>query len=132
MANATTEITLLDGDRNVVILANGVLDTSNVSPARTIVDVSTLLPLPTGIRLDKVTYSISSQLSVQLAWDATADVTALTMAGYGHFKFKCSGGLFQPLPLAAGSTGDLLLTTTGWASGIQTYSILIEAVKLGV
>ncbi len=131
MANVTSEILLLDGPRNVVVLASGVLDTSNVT-GRTIIDISTLLELPTALRLDKVTYSLSDQLAAQLYWDATADVLALTMAKAGHFKFKPSAGLHQPAPFAAGSTGDILLSTTGWASGIQTYSILIEAVKCGV
>ena len=131
MANSSTEITLLDGDRNIVVLANGVLDTSNLA-ARTIIDVSALVPAATGVRIDKVTYSISSQLSMQIVWDATADVVALTLAGYGHFKFKHSAGLLQPTPPAAGSTGDIQILSTGWASGTQTYSLLIEAVKLGV
>jgi hypothetical protein len=128
MANATTEITLLDGDRNVVILANGVLDTSNVSPARTIVDVSTLLPLPTGIRLDKVTYSISSQLSVQLAWDATADVICLTI-GEDQFQahdFSDYGGI--PNNSGAGKTGDVVFTTIGAAAG-DRYTIILELSK---
>jgi len=131
MANATTEITLLDGDRNVVILANGVLDTSNVT-TRTLIDPALLAPIATGLRIDKVSYSMSVQLSCQLLWDATADVVALTLNGFGHFRFKPSSGLLQPTPLGAGSNGKLLLTTTGWASGIQSYSILLECIKLGV
>ena len=46
MANTVTSHTLIDGDRNLVMLFTGLLDTSN--EARTIkVDVSTFVPAAT-------------------------------------------------------------------------------------
>ena len=70
MANTVTTQTLLDGDRNLVILLTGVLDTSN--EARAIkVDVSTFVPAPTKVRVDTIRHLISPGLIVVLDWDAT-------------------------------------------------------------
>jgi len=128
MANVTTAQTLLDGDRNVVIHCVGVLDTSNLSAT----DVATLslVPVPTGLRIDKVQYSISSQLSVLVLWDATADVTALALTGQGEFCFKDVGGLINNA--GAGVTGKIQLSTVGWASGSQSYTVTLHLVKMGV
>lgn len=129
MANSNTVQTLLDGHRNVIIQVVGVLDTSNQA-LTTILDASTLDPAPTDLRIDKITYSISGQLGVQLLWDATADVVAAHLFGYGHVKYKCCGGLTNNA--GTGKNGDLLMQTTGWASGVQGYTLLIELVKNGV
>jgi hypothetical protein len=126
MANAVTSQTLIDGDRNLVILLTGVLDTSN--EARTIkVDVSSYAPAPTFVRVDRIQYSISNQLSVILDWDATTDVTFLTLADCGEIEARNFGGLTNNA--GTGVTGDIYLTTVGWASGIQTYSVLLEMTK---
>lgn len=129
MANVNTQQILVDGHRNVVVQCVGVLDTSNLA-STIVVDASALDPIPTDLRIDKITYSISGQLTVQLLWDATADVVAAALTGYGHMKYKCVGGLTNNA--GAGKTGGLLLLTTGWASGTQSYTVLIELVKNGV
>lgn len=125
MANATNIQTLLDGERNLVVKVVGILDTSN--DAQTVVDVSALVPAALRVRIDKVTYSISSQLAVNLLWDANTDVPIVSLSGFGHIKAKHSGGLTNNG--GTGVTGDVKLTTTGWTSGIQTYTLLIEMVK---
>jgi hypothetical protein len=127
MANAVTTQTLIDGDRNVVILLTGVLDTSNES--RTIkVDVSGLGPAPTKVRVDTIRHLISPGLIVVLDWDATAPVTFAALTGYDEVEAKCFGGLQNNA--GAGVTGDIYLTTLGWASGVLAYNIILEMTKV--
>jgi hypothetical protein len=129
MANARTEQIIIDGDRNVVVKCTGVLDTSNLA----VVDIvlpSGLAPIPTLLRIDHIDYSISDQLEVQLFWKATADVLILPLAGRGRLSFWNFGGLQNNA--GAGVDGTIRLSTTGWASGVQTYSIVLELVKQGV
>lgn len=127
MANAVSTQTILDGDRNVVVKLVGILDTSNESSVVK-VDVANLAPVPTSLRLVKVGYSTSSQLTVVLYWEATADVPILTLYDSGEFEF-CR---FQGLPNNAGTgvTGNVKLATLGWASGTQTYSVVLEFQKI--
>lgn len=129
MANVVAVQTLIDGPRNVVMKLTGLLDTSNES-ATLKVDVSTLGQTPTAVRIDKINYSISDQLNVQLYWDATTDLLIVPLAGRGEINAKQFGGLQNNA--GAGKTGDIWLATTGWASGTQSYEIILEMVKQGV
>lgn len=127
MANTATSHTLIDGDRNLVMLFTGLLDTSNES--RVIkVDASTFGPAATKIRIDKLQYSISSQLSLILDWDADTDVRFLTLSGQGEIEACKFGGLQNNA--GTGVTGDIALTTVGWASGSQSYTLLLEMTKV--
>lgn len=126
MANSTTLQTLIDGERNLVIKIVGILDTAN-DAQNPVVDVSALVPAAIRVRLDKITYSISSQLAVNLFWEATTDVPIVSLTGYGCIKAKEFGGLVNNG--GAGVSGDISLTTTGWASGVQTYTLILEMVK---
>lgn len=127
MANTVTTQTLVDGDRNLVILLTGVLDTSNET--RNIkVDVSTLVPAPTRVRVDTIRHLISPGLIVVLDWDATTDVTFAALTGYDEVEAKCFGGLQNNA--GAGVTGDIGLTTLGWTSGVLAYTIILEMTKV--
>jgi len=128
MANITAFQTLVDGDRNIVVLCTGILDTSNVS-ATTAIDVSALAPACADFTIDYIAWSASSQLQVLLSWDATADDLAAALVGSAHHDYKCFGGLKNPR--SAGWTGDLMLSTLGWASGVQAYTVVIHASKRG-
>jgi hypothetical protein len=126
MANTVTTQTLLDGDRNLVILLTGVLDTSN--EARTVkVDVSTLVPAPTRIRVDTIRHLISPGLVVVLDWDATTPVRFAALTGMDEVEACKFGGLQDNS--GAGRTGDIYLTTLGWASGTLAYNIILEMTK---
>lgn len=132
MANATSKKILEDGYRNAVVLLTGVLDTSNatLSPAVQLADFTNNdAGIFKGFRIDKVAYSISDQLALQLYWNATTPQIIVALAGRGHMKFRCDSGL-QPVSGAAGFNGALNLSSTGWASGIQVYSVLLEMVKI--
>lgn len=128
MANTVTTQTLLDGDRNLVILLTGVLDTSN--EARTIkVDVSSYVPACTKVSIKTIRHLISPGLIVSLDWDATAPVRFADLTGYDEIEAEHFGG-FQNNG-GAGVTGDIYLTTAGWASGSLAYTIILEMVKRG-
>lgn len=129
MANAVTVQIEEEGYRNVIVKLTGVLDTSNEALA-TKVDVSALTPPCTLVRIDHIDYSISDQLEVQLWWDADTDVIILPLAGRGKMDFWHNGGLQNNA--GTGVTGDILLVTTGWASGVQVYTIVLDLVKQGV
>lgn len=133
MANSLTTQILEEGQRNVVVKIAGVLDTSDVA-LTTAIDVSTLNQsgigaTPTQVRIDHIDYSISDQLEVQLWWDATTDVIIMPIAGRGRMSFWNFGGLVNNS--GAGKTGNILIKTTGWTSGTQVFSVILEMVKQG-
>lgn len=129
MANAHTEQTIIDGDRNIVVKCTGILDTSDLA-ALVIIDPTTFSPQPTQVRIDHIDYSISDQIEVILYWEATADVVIMPLAGRGRLSFWNFGGLQNNA--GAGKTGAIKLATNGWYSGIQYYSLVFELVKQGV
>ena len=134
MANSLSIQILEEGPRNAVVKLVGVLDTSNQSAVLAI-DLSTLNqgglgPTPTAVRIDMVDYSISDQLSVQFLWDATTDVVALALVGREDMNFKGFGGVNNNA--GAGKNGNILITTTGYTSGTQVYTIVLQMVKQGV
>ena len=133
MANTFTTQILQEGPRNVVMKLVGTLDASDQSSTLA-VDVSALNqggigPSPTAVRIDHIDYSISDQIKVELLWDATTDVIALALAGREDMSFKSFGGLTNNA--GAGKTGDINILTTGYASGTQTYTIILHMVKQG-
>ena len=133
MANSFTSQILEEGARNVVMKFVGVLDSSNLASTLA-VDVSTLTcnstrPAPTQVRIDHMEYDVSDQLSVQLYWDATTDVIIAAMPGRGEYISKQYGGLNNNS--GAGKTGDINIETTGYASGTQTFTLILEMVKQG-
>lgn len=133
MANSFTTQVLHEGARNVVIKLVGVLDTSDLA-LTTAVDVSTLTcngtrAAPAQVRIDTLEYEVGDQLSVQLLWDATADVVAVALAGRGEYYGRKFAGLQNNA--GAGKTGNILIKTTGWAAGTQVFTLVLEMVKQG-
>lgn len=128
MANAVTSQILQDGPRNLVVRLTGVLDTSNVT-ATGLVTLANLSPVdsagsvPTRLIVDEVIYDVQSPLSVVLAWDATTDVTFLTMSNNGEMDFEEFGGLYNTE--ATGVTGNIMYSTSGYVSGTVTFSVVI-------
>jgi hypothetical protein len=133
MTNSVTFQTLEEGPRNIIVKAAGVLDTSDYSLSTFISMASSNQggkgPTPTQVRIDHIDYSVSDQLEVQLWWDATSDVIILPLAGRGRMSFWNFGGLVNNA--GAGKTGDVLIKTTGYTSGTQVFSIILECVKQG-
>lgn len=129
MANVTTIQILNDGNRNAIVKITGVLDTSDLA-STVVVDPASLLPIPTQLRIDHVDYSVSDQLELRLQWDATSPVDIMPLAGRGRMSFWNFGGIQNNA--GAGKTGKILLSTKGWASGTQVFSLILEMVKSGV
>lgn len=129
MANVITKQTIIDNDRNVVVSVTAILDTSDMA-LDTILDVSALVPAATAASLDKIDYSISSQLALQIFWDADTDDNMLMLTGAHDICARQYGGLQNPK--SAGWTGDVKMKTTGWASGIQTFTAIFQFIKQGV
>ena len=133
MANSVTTQILEEGPRNIIMKIAGVLDTSdyalNTFVSMAAINQGGLGPTPTQVRIDHIDYSISDQLEIQLFWDATADVVILPLAGRGRMSFWNFGGLTNNA--GTGKTGDVLIKTTGWTSGTQVFSVILECVKQG-
>jgi hypothetical protein len=130
MANVLTTQILEDGERNTVVHVTGLLDTSDLA-ATIIVDVSALserVPPATQLRIDKIEFAVEDTLTVNVLWDATADVTAASLVGRGCFKWKDTGGLINNA--GAGKTGDIFVSTQGWAaSAILAFTFTLYCVK---
>ena len=128
MADAVTSQTLQDGDKSVVMKFTNISDGTGYDD--TVVDVSLLQAQSgsgaacTGVAIQCVWYECSG-MAVDLLWDATTDVIAWTLSGYGYFDFRSAGPLTNN---ASSPTGDIMFTTTGHASG-DRYAIMLKMGK---
>lgn len=135
MANVTTKRIMQDGFRNAIVALHGVLDTANDTQSITLGDFTNndlrtnSLGVFNGFRIDRIFFSMSQQLSAKLEWHATTQQPLFNLVGYDDWDFTMIGGL-QPNVGAAGYNGTIDLTTVGWASGVQVYSIILECTKL--
>lgn len=130
MANALKTQIITDGPRNATVKITGVLDTSDVAYT-TVVIPSQYSPVPNTFRVFHLDYSLTDQIEIQLFWDATTPSVMLPLAGRGRMSFVDFGGLINDATQAAGYTGAIGLKTTGWASGTQVFSLVLELVKQG-
>lgn len=128
MANVVAVQILEQGPRNAIVKLTGALDTSDETRTKKI-DVSALSPACTLCRVDKIQYDISLQIGVTLDWDATTPVDMVYLNGQGEICAKSFGGLQNNA--GTGVTGDIYLTTGGWATDTQTYTIILHLVKQG-
>ena len=133
MANSFTTQILEEGQRNAIIKLTAVLDTSDLALTTAVamsdINQSGIGFTPTQVRIDHIDYSISDQIEVQLLWDASTDVLIMPLAGRGRLMFWNFGGLTNNS--GAGKTGAILVKTTGWTSGTQIFSVVLELVKQG-
>jgi hypothetical protein len=133
MANSFTTQILEEGQRNAIIKLTGVLDSSDQALTNAVVmsDINQggKGATPTQVRIDHIDYSISDQIEVQLWWDATTDVIIMPLAGRGRLMFWNFGGLTNNA--STGKNGNILIKTTGWTSGTQVFSVILELVKQG-
>jgi hypothetical protein len=67
-------------------------------------------------------------LELQLQWQGTPNSPLMPIAGRGRMSFVDFGGITDN---AATPTGAIQLLSTGWASGTQIFSLILEMVKLG-
>ena len=132
MADAVTSQTLIDGARTTVMAFTNVSD-GNGESAVAKVDASALQGMAgpggssvsTDIRISQVWYSVDG-MNVDILWNATTNVLALSLFSDGHLDFRSFGGLQNNA--ASGRDGDILFTTRNHSSG-DTYSIILELTK---
>jgi len=133
MANSFTTQILEEGPRNVAVKLVGVLDTSNLSStaalAMSSINQGGYGPTPTAVKIEHIEYQIGSPLSVQLLWNATADVVAVALVGSGFSNLKKLGGLTNNA--GAGKTGTINILTTGYSSGTAVFTIILRLTKQG-
>lgn len=77
---------------------------------------------PIAINITSIRWAIQGFSYIKLLWDHTTDDVAMILSGNGYDDFSDGGGLRDPR--STGTTGDLLLTSVGAASG-ATYDITI-------
>src|SRR5690606_34949516 len=120
MADAVTSQVLYDGPDAAVIKCTNISDGTGES-AVVKVDVSALDPAPSEVVIQRIDYA-SAGMSVNLLWDATADVVAwvLPAGQHGSFDFSAYEGGGISNNAGTGKTGDLVATTVGHTSG-DTY-----------
>jgi hypothetical protein len=133
MANAVASQIIIDGARNAVVKTDLLLDTSDLA-ATDVVDpaaLSSLGPINgacSRVNVYRILYDIEDTLTVNLFWDATADVIMWRLTGRGEIDLRKSGGL--PNNAGAGITGKIQMTTQGWsASAILAATFTLEMVK---
>jgi len=130
MADAVTSQTLVDGTQRAVFKFTNISDGTGESGVVKI-DVSALAPFQgepcTGVSIQRVD-AMTAGMGLNLLWDATTDVVALTFgeADFISLDFSRFGGITNNA--GTGKTGDLLFTTVGAASG-DRYTVVIEVLK---
>ncbi len=78
---------------------------------------------PSKFVIEEIEWGIQGFDYVKLDWDHTTDDEAVVLANNGYKDYRPFGGLVDPG--SAGGTGDLLLTSSGAASG-ASYDILLH------
>jgi hypothetical protein len=126
MADTVNTQVLHNGRKKYSALFTNLSDGTGEAAVKKI-DVSTLtgpsLAVVTYLSIEEIHWDIQGFTDVRLLFDATTDDLAYVMSpGQGFVSFKDQGGLVDPQ--STGTTGDLMLTTTGAASG-DTYSITV-------
>lgn len=126
MADAVTTQVLHNNERNLVIKFTNISDATGEA-AVTKVDPATYGYTATSLRIMRITYS-TVNMSVQILWDATADVLAWALPKdiTDTIDFTKFGGIANNA--GAGVTGNIQFTTAGAAIG-SSYSIVLEMAK---
>jgi len=119
-----------DDDKEVIVrLYKKFTNTTNESATK-VVDVSTLAANIDGDDCTEVSIAkidaIISGVDVELLFDATANTSAIKLSGAGQHSYMEDWSDFGGLEndAGAGKTGDVLLTTTGAASGDFMHIVL--------
>lgn len=129
MANTVDVNYVVDGSKRVI--AHVYLASDGVAGElvdEVIVDASALTPVPNNLILHKIE-GIFSGFSGALEWDQTTDAGIMPIPDSKgiDFHFGKFGGL--PNPQGTGTTGDMLLTTTGFTAAGDTGFLVIELYK---
>ncbi len=93
------------------------------------IDISALAMAALRVRIKKLKWSISGQMTVELLFDHNTDDSAIVMAGDGQLEESAEAPIIDPA--SAGGTGDILLTSKVTATTVgQGYTVYIEIAKV--
>lgn len=134
-APVTTTKILNQTDRDATILLTCLASDGTQETSALKVDASTLsgavVGVPNIVDIEDISWNISPGVAVRLIWDLTSDETAIILCGTGTLKVKGNEKFTIPNPQTGGPTGvtgDILLSTTGLASG-SSYYIFLHLLK---
>ena len=131
MANTVTGPTnQLDGEKKLIVYCSVLSDGS--ASSTTLVDVSALNTSTLNgnscahVSLNRIWYTCTGapDAPASLDWDATTNVTFLTLAYDNTFDFSSIGGLVNTE--ASGYTGDVLLVIPSTADAGNEYTVWCE------
>jgi hypothetical protein len=133
MANSVTGPTnQYDYDKKLIVYCSVYSDGS--ASSTTLVDVSALNTNPEGescahVSLNKIWYTVSGSpdAPASLDWDATTDVTFLTLSYDNSFDFSEFGGLKNTA--ASGYSGDVLFVIPSTSDAGNEYTVWCEFLK---
>jgi len=134
MANTVTGPTNQDdGERRLIVYCSVYSDGS--ASSTTLVDVSALNTSTLNgescahVSLNRIWYTVGggTDAPASLDWDATTDVTFLTMSYDNAFDFSTIGGLQNTA--ASGYTGDVLLVVPSTSDAGNEYTVWCEFLK---
>lgn len=128
MANALATQILVDGARNAVVKAVGTLDTSDLSVTDLVAPAS-FTPVPTTFKVDRIQYAVEPGITVRLWWDASTDVYIAALTGSNVIDAKPFGGLINNS--GSGTTGKIQVSTEGYSSGTEAFTLTLEMSKIG-
>lgn len=134
MANVYDRLITQDGPRNAGVRITGILDSGDAMlvPILGLDELQTNDPRmePTGLRIDKVQYSLSEQLQGVLEWDGLNPQMALAMSGQGEFCARDVGGLIPDMSIP-GYGGNVNFRTQNYPPGTNAvFTIVVDFVKL--
>ena len=122
MAITVTKQVIIDGSKNAIVKLHLVSGAAADVVAQSLLDVSTLDGAPATVRILGIESS-SSDMDIDLHWDATTDVDIMTLpVGEDVYDFSRFGGL--PNNAGAGITGDIMFSTRGAAADSEATIIL--------
>lgn len=127
MAITVSSQVLVDGSRNAVVKLHLVSGAAVDVTDQSLIDISALLAnSPAKVKIMAIESS-SSDMDIDLHWDATSNVDIMTLpVGEDVYDFRRIGGLINNA--GAGVTGDILFSTRGAASDSEA-TILLELKK---
>lgn len=120
----TSQVTV-DGERNYVITLTNLSDGTGENVVKK-VDITTMHPVPTSLRLEKVQGDVAG-MNVALLWGANTKQKFLELSDSQVDMDMCEeGGL--PDPKATGFDGCVYLTTANQAAG-SSYTLHLHFKK---
>lgn len=125
MADIVTSQVTVDGSRNYIITLTNLSDSTGEAAVKK-VDVTTMHPVPTSLRLEKVQGDVAG-MNVALLWGANTKQKFLELSdSQVDMCMEEDGGL--PDPKATGFDGCVYLTTANQAAG-SSYTLHLHFKK---